>query len=184
MRAAGRTRPAALLAVAGRHRRLHHSHIPVEPREGDCFDVPTTADDRVDPDPALHGAARRRGLPCLRRHRGGAYPSDDAWGGLIYPVCDPAFKAYTGTGVETRTDIDYTYLVPTADRWAAGERHVTCFIKSLDGGPLALRHSSELLTLEVLAGTRSTGSLRSRAEGRRPSGRGRTARESWMGGFL
>ena len=67
---------------------------------------------------------------------GGAYPTDEAWGQLIYPICDPVFKTYTGTPVEDRTDIDYLFLVPTSDRWAGGDRHVTCFIRSLDGSPL------------------------------------------------
>jgi len=57
----------------------------------------------------------------------------------LYPICDPVFKTYTGTPVEDRTDIDYLFLVPTSDRWAGGDRHVTCFIRSLDGSPL--RHS-------------------------------------------
>jgi len=75
----------------------------------------------------------------VRRTHGGAYPTDEAWGQLIYPICDPVFKTYTGTPVEDRTDIDYLFLVPTSDRWAGGDRHVTCLIRSLDGSPL--RHS-------------------------------------------
>jgi len=103
---------------------------------GDCFDVPTTADITTIPT-----------KPCTEPHGGevfhafdapggGAYPTDEAWGQLIYPVCDPVFKAYTGTAVEDRTDIDYLFLVPTSDRWGGGDRHVTCFIRSLDGSPL------------------------------------------------
>ena len=30
----------------------------------------------------------------------------------------------------------YLFLVPTSDRWAGGDRRVTCFIRSLDGSPL------------------------------------------------
>jgi len=30
----------------------------------------------------------------------------------------------------------YLFLVPTSDRWGGGDRHVTCFIRSLDGSPL------------------------------------------------
>jgi putative regulator of septum formation len=105
---------------------------------GDCFDVPKSGDVVEIPT-----------KPCTRQHGGevfhefdakgssGDYPTDDAWAQLIYPVCDPAFEAYTGTPVEDRTDIDYLFLVPTSDRWAAGDRHVTCFIRSLDGSPLS-----------------------------------------------
>lgn len=104
---------------------------------GDCIDIPTSA--------SIAAVPR---LSCTESHGGevfhvfdapgtaAAYPSDPEWGELIYPVCDPAFEAYTGTAVETRTDIDYVYFVPTADRWADGDRRVTCFIKSLDGQPL------------------------------------------------
>ena len=104
---------------------------------GDCFDVPTGGDIVEIPT-----------KPCTQNHGGevfhefdattgsGDYPSDDAWAQLIYPVCDPAFETYTGTPVEDRTDIDYLFLVPTSDRWASGDRHVTCFIRSLDGSPL------------------------------------------------
>jgi hypothetical protein len=104
---------------------------------GDCFDMPSSVEIASIPT-----------RPCTEPHGGevfhafdataatGSYPSDEAWGQLIFPVCDPAFEAYTGTPVETRTDIDYLYLVPTSDRWAAGDRHVTCFITSLDGKPL------------------------------------------------
>ena len=106
---------------------------------GDCIDVPSTTE--------LSAIPKR---PCAEPHagevfhvfevagaaRGTAYPSDPEWGQLIYPVCDPVFEDYTGTPVETRTDIDYVYLVPTEDRWASGDRRVTCFIQSLDGAPL------------------------------------------------
>jgi hypothetical protein len=107
---------------------------------GDCIDVPSSA-----------AIATIPTLPCTEPHdgevfhvfeitgAGGAgttYPADPEWGPLIYPVCDPAFERYTGTAVETRTDIDYVYLVPTEDRWLNGDRRVTCFIQALDGAPL------------------------------------------------
>jgi hypothetical protein len=103
---------------------------------GDCIDVPTSA--------AISSIPKRS---CTTAHAGevfhvfdaadaSAYPSDPEWGRLVYPVCDPAFEAYTGTPVETQTDIDYQFFVPTPDRWAAGERSVTCYITSLDGSPL------------------------------------------------
>jgi hypothetical protein len=106
---------------------------------GDCFDVPTAAQ-RIDD---LEGRA------CSGPHGGevfhifdapgasASYPSDTDWEGLIYPVCDPVFETYTGIPVADHMDIGYQYLVPTADRWAAGNRRVTCFISSLDGSPLA-----------------------------------------------
>jgi hypothetical protein len=106
---------------------------------GDCFDVPA-ASQRIED---------IRGRACGGPHGGevfhvfaepdGAttYPTDAGWEELIYPVCDPVFESYTGTPVAERFDIGYLFLVPTADRWAAGDRRVTCFISSLDGSPLS-----------------------------------------------
>lgn len=104
---------------------------------GDCIDIPTAA--------SISSIPKR---PCSEPHAaevfhifdvpgGAAYPSDPDWGPMIYPVCDPAFEAYTGTKVEDRADIDYQFFVPTQDRWAAGEHGVTCYITSIDGSPLA-----------------------------------------------
>jgi hypothetical protein len=103
---------------------------------GDCIDVPTDA--------SISTIPKR---PCTGPHAGevyflfdapgsGAYPSDSDWEQVIYPVCDPAFKDFTGTPVEERTDIDYQYFVPTKDSWASGDHGVTCFIVSIDGSPL------------------------------------------------
>ena len=117
---------------------------PVSLTAGDCIDLPSTT--------AITTIPR---VSCTEAHAGevfhvfdvagsaGAYPSDADWGTLIYPVCDPAFEAYTGTPVETRTDIDYIYLVPTSDRWAGGDRRVTCLIQSLDGAPLTQSYRAE-----------------------------------------
>ena len=104
---------------------------------GDCIDIPTS--DSISSIPKRscsqpHGAEV---FQIFDAPGGGAYPSDPDWGPMIYPVCDPAFEAYTGTKVEDRTDIDYQFFVPTQDRWAAGEHGVTCFITSIDGSPLA-----------------------------------------------
>ena len=105
---------------------------------GDCFDVPT-ASQRIED---------IRGLACDAPHGGevfhvydasipaAAYPKDADWEAMIYPVCDPVFEAYTGTPVAERLDIGYLFLVPTADRWTAGDRRVTCFITPPDGTKL------------------------------------------------
>jgi hypothetical protein len=106
---------------------------------GDCFDVPTAVQ-RIDD---------LKSRTCGGPHGGevfhifdapgasSSYPRDTDWEALISPVCDPLFETYTGTPVAERMDIGYQYLVPTADRWGAGDRRVTCFINSIDGSPLA-----------------------------------------------
>jgi len=112
---------------------------PANLKEGDCFDVPTNAD-RID-NLAKRGCNGQHGAEVFYvfdddSPSGATYPTDPEWGQLIYPVCDPVFETYTGTPVAERSDIDYKYLVPTADRWRSGDRQVTCFITSLDGKPL------------------------------------------------
>lgn len=115
------------------------SSNPEQLAVGDCFDLPASTD-RI-------GDLRHRG--CSGAHGGevfhvydaastaeAGYPTDSAWESLVYPVCDPAFESYTGSPVAERLDIEYRYLVPTADRWASGDRQVTCFIISSDGSPL------------------------------------------------
>lgn len=106
---------------------------------GDCFDVPASAQRIED----------LKSRTCGGQHGGEVfhifeasianetYPTDAGWEAQIYPVCDPAFEAFTGTLVAGRLDIGYLFLVPTADRWGAGDRRVTCFITSLDGSPLS-----------------------------------------------
>jgi hypothetical protein len=104
---------------------------------GDCIDVPTS--DAIASIPKRSCGAAHRGEVFHvfdLSGAGDAYPADPEWGPLIYPVCDPAFETYTGTPVETRTDIDYQYFVPTQTGWQDGDREVTCFITSLDGSPL------------------------------------------------
>ncbi len=133
---------AAIVLVAGLALviwRGSASRNPANLAVGDCFDVPTAADRIED----------IRSRTCDGPHAGEVfhsydaaatatdYPTDSAWEALVYPVCDPVFEAYTGTPVAERLDIGYLYLVPTADRWDAGDRRVTCFIASLDGSPLS-----------------------------------------------
>jgi hypothetical protein len=105
---------------------------------GDCFDVPTAAQ-RIEDLESRTCAGPHGGevFHIFEASGAGTYPTDPGWEALIYPVCDPVFEAYTGTPVAERLDIGYLFLVPTADRWGAGDRRVTCFINSPDGSPLS-----------------------------------------------
>ena len=110
---------------------------------GDCFDVPTAASIGTIPVRPCTGAHAGEVFQIFETSGDAAgYPSDPEWGQLIYPVCDPAFGTYTGTPVAAATEIDYSYLVPTADRWAGGDRRVVCFIVSHDGSPLVHSYRS------------------------------------------
>ncbi len=106
---------------------------------GDCFDVPS-ATQRIE-DIRSRACNTPHGGEVFRIYDASVpsatYPTDTDWEAMIYPVCDPVFEEYTGTPVGDRLDISYLYLVPTADRWAAGDRRVTCFITSLDGNSLS-----------------------------------------------
>lgn len=107
---------------------------------GDCIDVPAAAAIATIPKRSCSEAHTGEVFHVFDAGGQGEYPSDHAWGEMIFPACDPAFEVYTGTPVETRTDIDYLYFVPTPDRWAAGDRRVTCFIRTIDGSPLLRSH--------------------------------------------
>jgi hypothetical protein len=106
---------------------------------GSCFDVPAAPeqvrDIRPRPCTEPHGAEAFHAFDQAAGASTG-YPSDTQWEQIIYPVCDPVFETYVGIPVGSAETIDYRYFVPAADRWAAGERHVTCFIESIDGKPL------------------------------------------------
>ncbi|MFL5726667.1 MAG: septum formation family protein [Chloroflexota bacterium] len=110
---------------------------PASLKPGDCFDVPTGSSITEIPTRSCtepHGGEVFHAFDASAG--AGSYPTDADWAHLIYPVCDPAFEEYTGTPVAERTDIDYSYFVPTDDRFADGDRRVTCFIRSLEGGQL------------------------------------------------
>lgn len=106
---------------------------------GDCFDVPADAQRIEDLTSRTCGGPHGGEVFHIfeASSANATYPTDAGWETLIYPVCDPAFEAYTGTLVAERLDIGFLFLVPTADRWGAGDRRVTCFITSLDESPLS-----------------------------------------------
>lgn len=118
------------------------SRDPANLRVGDCFEVPAAAQ-RIE-DVRTRTCAGPHGGEVFHIFEAAvpdtAYPADTRWEALIYPVCDPEFEAYTGTPVAERLNIGYVFFVPTADRWAAGDRRVTCFITSLDGTQLDRSH--------------------------------------------
>ena len=98
---------------------------------GACFDVPAATqqihDIRTRPCNEPHGAEVFHVFDQAAT-AGSSYPSDHQWEQIIYPVCDPVFETYVGIPVGSAETIEYHFFVPAADRWAAGERRVTCFI--------------------------------------------------------
>lgn len=108
---------------------------------GDCFDVPGANTEVKD---VQHH-------PCTEPHTGevfhvfdhqsaaeAGYPSDPEWEQIIYPICDTAFKSYTGTDIETQQELSYTFFVPTADGWQKqNDREVICFVVRIDEAPVS-----------------------------------------------
>jgi hypothetical protein len=55
------------------------------------------------------------------------YPGDRAVAEWAEPVCYGAFEQYTGVAYE-QSPLDFGYLYPTSEGWAAGDREVVCYI--------------------------------------------------------
>ncbi|VEG29077.1 Uncharacterised protein [Actinomyces howellii] len=50
-------------------------------------------------------------------------------------ICEPAFETFVGIDYASSVYM-YSYLYPSADTWATGDRTVTCVISSTDGSQL------------------------------------------------
>jgi hypothetical protein len=55
------------------------------------------------------------------------YPGDRAVAEWAEPVCYGEFEQYTGIAYE-QSPLDFGYLYPTSEGWAAGDREVVCYI--------------------------------------------------------
>ncbi|MDF2992017.1 MAG: hypothetical protein K0S37_2531 [Microbacterium sp.] len=58
---------------------------------------------------------------------GDTLPSDDEIQSTAFEACDEIFAAYVGVAYEEST-LDYTYVGPTADSWAGGDRQIACLV--------------------------------------------------------
>jgi hypothetical protein len=60
------------------------------------------------------------------------FPGNDVLAAFAADACLPAFEANVGMSY-AESDLDYTFLVPTADTWnTSPDRIVTCFLYSAD----------------------------------------------------
>jgi len=54
------------------------------------------------------------------------YPGDTAWADLATQYCDPAFKTYVGSDMNT-SRLNVQYIRPTSQSWDAGNNQLVCF---------------------------------------------------------
>lgn len=57
----------------------------------------------------------------------GAFPGDDAIESSAYEGCDAVYPDYVGVPWEQST-LAYTYVSPTAETWAEGDREISCML--------------------------------------------------------
>jgi hypothetical protein len=102
---------------------------------GDCFD---------DGDMAVAGVEEVGDVPmveCSEPHDnevyavvtvdGDVFPGEEAIQSTADDMCLEAFDGFVGLDYQTST-LDFGWLVPTADTWAAGDRVVACFVYRMD----------------------------------------------------
>jgi hypothetical protein len=102
---------------------------------GDCFDVADDAD--------VIGTVIIR--PCGRPHAyemfhivslpAGQYPGPDTIEVSARALCGPVFERYVGTAWED-SDLDYSWIYPSAKAWIADDRTIQCFVQDTIGNPL------------------------------------------------
>jgi hypothetical protein len=102
---------------------------------GDCFD---------DGDMVIGGVEEIGDVPmveCSEPHDnevyavvtvdGDEFPGEQAIQNTADDMCLEAFDGFVGLDYQTSI-LDFGWLVPTADTWAAGDRVVACFIYRMD----------------------------------------------------
>lgn len=57
----------------------------------------------------------------------GAFPGEDQIDTTAQQSCDAAFTSYVGTPYDQST-LDYSYVGPSTDTWAAGDRQIACLL--------------------------------------------------------
>ncbi len=65
----------------------------------------------------------------------GPFPGDQFLADNAASTCRDAFEGYVGVPPD-RSSYDFSWIVPTAETWAAGTRHGICLAISGDGGAL------------------------------------------------
>jgi hypothetical protein len=103
---------------------------------GDCFD-----DGDISTGPEVEEIGQVPLVDCSEPHDnevydtvtvdGDEYPGDQAIAEHANEVCLSAFEGFVGLDYMS-SDLDFGWLVPTAESWGTGDRTVACFIYRLD----------------------------------------------------
>lgn len=118
----------------------HPTKAAAELAVGDCFDDPPNVGEEE------FELERVRSIPCADPHDNevfanvnypgapGEFPTMEEFDAFVAEACLPAFASYVGIPYEA-SELYISYLWPTAEGWALGDREITCFIY-LPGGQL------------------------------------------------
>jgi len=81
-------------------------------------------------------------VPCTQPHdsevflnqtiTASTYPDEAGWGDLASQYCDPAFRTYVGSDMET-SRLNVQYIRPTSQSWSAGNNTLVCFAVDPNG---------------------------------------------------
>lgn len=102
-------------------------------RVGDCYDEPDSTAEEVESLPAR---------PCAGPHdyevyasvdvpESDDYPGDDAVEEQARTECLESFESFVGISSD-QSELDFTYLTPTAASWPQGDREITCLVYADD----------------------------------------------------
>jgi hypothetical protein len=109
---------------------------------GDCFVEPEVTDEIQEVQRA----------PCNESHSGevlfvadfpdqDTYPAQEAFTSWAEANCLGAtFETYTGKTYEDATDINVSWLYPTAEGWGDGDKEMTCYLVPADGVPVSFSY--------------------------------------------
>jgi|FLYL01.1.fsa_nt_gi hypothetical protein len=64
-----------------------------------------------------------------------AFPGAEAMATQADEICWTAFEPFVGTDY-LESELDFGWLIPTAESWERGDREVVCFLYRLDAGKM------------------------------------------------
>lgn len=104
---------------------------------GDCFDMPTAANETVE-EVSHHPCtdAHTAEIFFVGDHPDGAFPGSTAFETYVESNCVPSFNTYTGLDYMTDTTYDFGWFEPTSEGWGSGDHEITCYVYRLDKGTM------------------------------------------------
>ncbi len=101
---------------------------------GDCFNTAdiSTVDKVEVVDCEVPHVYEVFGLTDYEGGEGDAFPGEDALSAAADEACRPAFEAYVGITYDESTDWHGTFINPSAETWAEGDREIVCVLHTRD----------------------------------------------------